>query len=181
MFGEPDGVVAGLVHDGEAFERRLVDRIERHGAIAPAEELQNADFHFPSLIRVPLTPSERLQDYVQCVLDPALHFIIVGKGCDKFAQPMDPECGEVEWIEHVTLPPDHKPWRDARVLAGELRHRVWPHEGCDDPGRHPGELIRLEHDDKRAHRTRRGSSVHAELRRRYHRFCISSDRLPCAS
>ena len=45
MLGEPDGVVAGLVHDGEALERRFVDRIERHGPVAPAEELQNADFH----------------------------------------------------------------------------------------------------------------------------------------
>jgi hypothetical protein len=42
---EPDGVVSGLIHDGKPLERGFVDRIERHGPIAPAEELQNPDFH----------------------------------------------------------------------------------------------------------------------------------------
>src|SRR5208282_2516159 len=46
MLGEPDGVIARLVHDGKALEPRLVDRVERHGPVTPAEELQNADFHF---------------------------------------------------------------------------------------------------------------------------------------
>jgi hypothetical protein len=44
MFGQPDGIVARLDHDGKAFERRFVNRIERHGAVAPAEEPQNSDF-----------------------------------------------------------------------------------------------------------------------------------------
>src|SRR6516165_8153415 len=45
MLGEPDGVIARLVHDGKSLECRFVNRSERHGPVAPAEELQNSDFH----------------------------------------------------------------------------------------------------------------------------------------
>ena len=52
VLGEPDGVVAGLVHDGKPLERRFVNRIEWHGPVAPPEKLQNADFHdFPHCVR----------------------------------------------------------------------------------------------------------------------------------
>lgn len=125
--------------------------------------------------------SEGLQDNVQRVLDPALRLIIVGEGCDKLTQPTDPERSEVKWIENVTLPPHHKYGCHAGMLATELRHGLWPHERRDDPGRHPREIVRLQHDDEGAHRTPRGDPVHAEPRRRNHRLCISSDRLPCAS
>src|SRR5208282_5802480 len=129
MLGEPDGVVARLVHDGKALQPRLVDRIERHGPVAPAEELQNADFQFfPPASRWQKSRSEGLQDNVQCVLNPAPRRIIVSERCDKLALPMDSQRGEVEWIENVTLPPHHKRWRNARMLAAELRHGIRPHE-----------------------------------------------------
>src|ERR1700750_1245223 len=45
VFGQPHRVVAALVHDGKAFQRAFIDRIQRHRAIAPAEELQDANVH----------------------------------------------------------------------------------------------------------------------------------------
>jgi hypothetical protein len=45
VLGEPDGVIAGPVHDLDSSERPLVDVLERHAAVTPAEELQDADLH----------------------------------------------------------------------------------------------------------------------------------------
>jgi hypothetical protein len=45
MLSEPYGIVARGVHNGDALERHVVDGGERHRAVQPAEELQNADFH----------------------------------------------------------------------------------------------------------------------------------------
>ena len=44
VLGQPDGVVAGAVHDPEPLEGPVVDRLERDRPIRPAKELQNADF-----------------------------------------------------------------------------------------------------------------------------------------
>src|SRR5579872_1087414 len=96
------------------------------------------------------TPSEGLQDAVQSILNPALRIVIIGKGCDQLAQPINAERGEVEWVEDVTLSPNDKPRRDACVLAAKLRHGIRPDQRCDDPGRHPRILVRLKHDDEGA-------------------------------
>src|SRR5215510_13575992 len=47
VLGEPDHVVARLVHDDDALERHGIDRGKRYRAILPTEELQHADFHAP--------------------------------------------------------------------------------------------------------------------------------------
>ncbi len=73
-----------------------------------------------------------------------LCLVILGEGRDRLAQPMDPERGEVESIENVTLPPHHKQRRHTCVLAAKLRHDTWPHEGCHDAGRHPREIVSTE-------------------------------------
>jgi hypothetical protein len=96
--------------------------------------------------------SEGLKHNVQSILDPALRLNIVGKRCDKLAQPMDRERGEVEWIENVALPPHHKPWRHACALAAELSHGIWSHERRNDPGRHLRKIVRLKHDNEGPHR-----------------------------
>ena len=67
------------------------------------------------------------------------------------------------------------------MVAAKLRHDASPHEGRHRRGSHPREIVRLKHEDEGAHRTPRGCPVNAELRRRDHRLCNSSDKLPCAS
>ena len=71
MFGEPDGIIAGLVHDGESLQRRFVNRIERHGPVAPAEELQNADFHVSPPVTV--RSGRMVGDFCRVVQDPGDH------------------------------------------------------------------------------------------------------------
>jgi hypothetical protein len=65
---------------------------------------------------------------------------------------MDPQRREIERIEHVTLPPHHKPWRNACVFAAEQWHGILPDERCHDPGWHPREIVRLKHDHEGPHR-----------------------------
>ena len=45
VLGEPDGVVAGPVHDVDALEGAVVDGRELHAPFGPAEELQHPDLH----------------------------------------------------------------------------------------------------------------------------------------
>ena len=79
-----------------------------------------------------------------------LRIVIVGKGCDQLAKPMNAERGKVERVEDITLPPHDKHRRNARVLAAELRHGIGSHKRCNDAGRHPRILVRLKHDDEGA-------------------------------
>jgi hypothetical protein len=59
MLGEPHRVVTGAIHDGDTFERHVIDGGEGLRAIEPAKELQNADLHgaSPSIV----TPSHPRQ------------------------------------------------------------------------------------------------------------------------
>jgi len=45
VLGEPDGVVAGLVHDVYSFHCTAIDRLDWEASFGPAEELQYAKFH----------------------------------------------------------------------------------------------------------------------------------------
>src|ERR1700680_5043549 len=45
MFGQPDRVVAGLVHDLDTLERAFVHSGQRYAALGPTEELKDSDFH----------------------------------------------------------------------------------------------------------------------------------------
>jgi hypothetical protein len=45
MFGQPDGVVTGRVHDLDAFEGAFVDGLKGDSALGPREELQHASLH----------------------------------------------------------------------------------------------------------------------------------------
>ncbi len=60
VLGEPDGVVAGLVHDVYSFHCAAIDRLDWEASFGPAKELQYAKFHnvFPlrSTCRRPLPP-----------------------------------------------------------------------------------------------------------------------------
>ena len=49
---EPDGVVAGLIHDVDALERALVYRLEGYAPLGPAEELKDAGLHATTALRV---------------------------------------------------------------------------------------------------------------------------------
>src|SRR6202022_3511084 len=45
MLGEPDRIVAGLVHDLDALQGACIDRRQIAPALRPAEELQNPELH----------------------------------------------------------------------------------------------------------------------------------------
>src|SRR4051812_130456 len=47
MLGQPDGVVAGLVHHADPLQRPSVHLLERYAPLGPTEELQDPHFHRP--------------------------------------------------------------------------------------------------------------------------------------
>ena len=45
VFGEPDGIVPGTVHDPNPVQRPVVDGCQRHAATGPTEELEDGELH----------------------------------------------------------------------------------------------------------------------------------------
>jgi hypothetical protein len=45
VLGQPHGIVARFIHDGDALQSPLVDGRQRHALLWPAEKLQNTEFH----------------------------------------------------------------------------------------------------------------------------------------
>ena len=45
VLGQPHGIVARFIHDGDALQSPLIDGWQRHAPLWPAKKLQNAAFH----------------------------------------------------------------------------------------------------------------------------------------
>ena len=46
VLGQPHGIVARFIHDGDALQSPFVDGQQRYTTLWPAEKLQNTKFHY---------------------------------------------------------------------------------------------------------------------------------------
>lgn len=102
------GVLAHSIEDPEAGGRtvwlaRFAGGVRGDNSGAGGRSIAVSGANSMSRATVAGSRSERLQDHIQRILDSPLRVVIGREACDKFAQPIDANCGEVEGIEPVAF------------------------------------------------------------------------------